>query len=169
MTGTQQGTPTAPPTVVRLEAGSGQAGAALLAALHADAFADPAVSGPAWNEGDFAALLATPGTFALVAGGDAPAGFVLVRVAADEAEILTLGVASAARRRGTALVLLAAAVVAVRASGAVRLFLEVAETNAAARALYRRAGFAEAGRRRGYFILAGRPVDAVVMALDPSA
>lgn len=160
---------TGDPAIARLDAAAGPAGAALLAALHADAFVDPAVSGPAWGTADFTALLAMPGTFALVAGGDAPVGFVLVRIAADEAEILTLGTATAARRHGVARALVAGAAAAARASGAVRLFLEVAETNGPARALYAAAGFTVVGRRRNYFMLAGRPVDAVVMALGTTA
>src|SRR4051794_2499243 len=64
--------------------------AAPLAALHSACFAT------AWNAAAITALLATPGTFAFH-GDD---GFVLARTAGDEAEILTLAVAPAARGRG---------------------------------------------------------------------
>jgi ribosomal-protein-alanine N-acetyltransferase len=76
---------------------------------------------------------------------------ILIRVAADEAEILTLAVAPEARRTGLGRALLDAACEAARAAGAVRLFLEVSATNQAARALYDAAGFQQIGRRRRYY------------------
>ncbi|WP_308446376.1 ribosomal protein S18-alanine N-acetyltransferase [Elioraea sp.] len=135
-----------------------RAGAPLLAALHACAFpADP------WDADAFAALLAMPGAFALIAAEDAtPAGFVLARIAADEAEIVTLGVVPRARRRGHGTRLAAAAAAEAQARGAGRLFLEVAAGNAAARRLYGRLGFREVGQRRGYY---PDGADALVLAL----
>jgi ribosomal-protein-alanine N-acetyltransferase len=128
-----------------------------LAALHAEAFDAP------WNAAAFATLLDQPG----VAAAETEDGFILIRTAAGEAEILTLAVLPRARRRGVGAGLLAQGVVCAIAGGAERLFLEVAEDNVAARALYARAGFTEAGRRRGYY---GRPrgpaADALVLALD---
>lgn len=127
--------------------------AAALAALHAAAFESP------WSAGELAALLAAPGVFALAEPGE---GFVLARVAADEAEILTLAVAPAARRRGLGRRLTEAAAELAAAQGAASLFLEVAEDNAAGRGLYAAAGFVEAGRRPGYY---ARPGTAAVDAL----
>ncbi len=123
---------------------AGPAEAAALAALHASAFAPPA----AWSAPAIAGLLTTPGVAALL---DAAGGFLMLRTAADEAEILTLAVAPAARRRGVGAGLLAAAQALAAARGAQRMLLEVAEANTAARALYRAAGFHEAGRRRAYY------------------
>lgn len=144
---------------------AGPAHAALLAALHQAAFADPGISGPPWDEAAFASLLATPGSFAFVAQTAAgPAGLVLARRAADEAEILTIGILPARRQNGLGRRLLEAAAEAARAAGADRLFLEVAENNLPARALYLAAGFREAGRRRGYYRLAGGAVDALLLA-----
>lgn len=143
---------------------AGPAAAALLAGLHRAAFpADP------WSEPAMARLLAMPGAFALIAtreGG--PAGFVLARVAADEAEIVTLGVVPAHRRRGIGRRLLAATAGEAAQRGAARLFLEAAETNLAARRLYAADGFREAGRRRCYY---PDGTDAVVLArpLSPSS
>ncbi len=74
---------------------------------------------------------------------------VLVRVAADEAEILTIGVT--ARRQGIGTALMAAALGAARTQGASAMFLEVASDNAAARGLYQRLGFAPAGQRKAYY------------------
>ena len=76
---------------------------------------------------------------------------LLARVAADDAEVLTLAVRPGARRQGIATGLLLAAAAEAHACGATALFLEVATTNAAAQALYRRAGLVEVGRRRRYY------------------
>jgi ribosomal-protein-alanine N-acetyltransferase len=97
----------------------------------------------------------------------APDGLAMIRVVADEAEVLTIAVRPAARGRGLGAVLLADAIAAARETGAARAFLEVADGNAAARALYHGAGFAEAGRRRGYYRAAdGGREDALILALD---
>ncbi|MCZ8149629.1 MAG: GNAT family N-acetyltransferase [Roseomonas sp.] len=115
-----------------------------LAALHAAAF-EPAER---WDVAAIATLLAMPGVFGLHIPG---AGFVLARVAADEAEILTLAVIPPARRRGHAGALLAGAMAGALLRGAGTMFLEVSDHNGAARGLYAQAGFAEAGRRRRYY------------------
>jgi ribosomal-protein-alanine N-acetyltransferase len=130
--------------------------AAGLAALHAAAF-PPAER---WGAEAIALMLDLPGAFGLHCPG---AGFVLARVAADEAEILTLAVAPAARRQGHGGALLAAAMAQAAARGAAAMFLEVAEANGPARALYAAAGFAEAGRRRAYYPDGG---DALVLRRD---
>ena len=97
-------------------------------------------------------------------GGLAPAGFALYRAAAGEAELLTISVMPEARRSGIGAGLLAACEDGARASGAARLFLEVAAGNLAARALYGRAGYRECGRRKGYYQRPdGSRDDAVVM------
>jgi ribosomal-protein-alanine N-acetyltransferase len=80
-----------------------------------------------------------------------PQGFVIVRSAGDEAEILTLAVDPSHRRQGLARTLLIAAVTALRTAGAKRLFLEVDEANVAARDLYRSLGAVAVGRRPRYY------------------
>lgn len=133
----------------------GPEAAELLAALHAQSFAAP------WPATEFAALLGQPGVTALATGD----GFILLRSVADEAEILTLAVRPVSRGVGRGRGLVEAGAAASKAAGAQRLFLEVAEDNAAARALYVRAGFVEAGRRRAYYSRAsGPPVDALILA-----
>lgn len=128
-----------------------------LARLHAQAFSAP------WSASEFADLLAQLGVLAMVE----PEGFILIRVVLDEAEILTLAVAPSARRHGLGHRLVEAAAVAAAQAGATRLFLEVAEDNVAARALYDRAGFAQIGRRKAYYAAAdGSRTDAVVMSRD---
>ncbi len=131
--------------------------AARLADLHAGAFSAP------WDAAAFEVLLSQSGVFAI----EAPEGFILIRAVADEAEILTLAVAPAARRRGVGARLVREGADAAAAQGAARLFLEVADDNAAALALYARAGFAEAGRRPGYYTRPdGGRRDALILALN---
>ena len=115
-----------------------------MAAIHAAAFPP----GERWGGDAFALQLALPGVFGVV---DDRGGVLLARVAADEAEILTLAVHPDARRHGIAAGLLAEAASVARAAGAASLFLEVSEANLAARALYDGAGFAMVGRRRRYY------------------
>ena len=116
----------------------------VLARLHATSFAD------AWSAEWIAKLLAVPGSFVFLADGES-GGFVLVRAAGGEAEILTLAVAPAARRRGIGTILISAACRRAQEMGAGAMFLEVGRTNEPAKALYTRLGFREVGRRRGYY------------------
>lgn len=137
----------------------------LAASLHGEAFIR--LGERAWTRQELAELLASHGVkgFALADGDDA-VGFALMRVAADEAELLTLAVHPAHWRRGAGRVLLDAVIGASRAFGARTLFLEVGADNAAARALYDHAGFEVVGRRQGYYRrAAGAPADAIVMRL----
>ncbi|MGG5810841.1 GNAT family N-acetyltransferase [Falsiroseomonas sp. CW058] len=120
------------------------ADAPALAALHALAF-PPAER---WGAEAIGLMLGMPGAFGLHLPG---LGFVLARVAADEAEILTLAVAPSARRQGHGAALLAGAMAGAAARGAAAMFLEVSDRNTPARALYAAAGFATAGRRRRYY------------------
>lgn len=132
----------------------------LLALIHAEAFVDP------WSGAEIGTLMAGLGAFPLLARlDDAPAGFILCRVAADEAEVLTLATRPAMRRRGVASSLLDAARLVCGAEAKV-LFLEVAEDNPAALALYRSKGFREVGRRSAYYRRAGGPVAALILRLE---
>jgi [ribosomal protein S18]-alanine N-acetyltransferase len=95
-----------------------------------------------------------------------PAGFALMRVAADEAEVIAIGVRPAQQRRGVGRVLLEEIVARAARAGAARLFLEVAEDNAPARALYAAAGFAQVGRRPNYYRRKEISVPALVLRFD---
>ncbi len=128
-----------------------------LAALHGRCFVTPRP----WDAAEFTDFLADPLCFLLVEGD---AGFLLGRVAAGEAELLTIAVAPEARGRGLGRKLLARFIYQARLRAAESAFLEVAEDNAAARHLYRIAGFGESGRRKGYYYAPdGRRTDAMVM------
>ena len=132
-----------------------------LAAVHAAAFDE------AWSEAAIGALLAAPGVLAFAGGAPGrPAGFILCRMAGDEAEILTLATRPRLRRRGVGATLLTAAIEAVSARGARGLFLEVAADNLAARALYAKAGFVVVGARAGYYRRGKGAVDAMVLRRD---
>ena len=78
-------------------------------------------------------------------------GFLVMRSAADETEILNLAVEPQDRRRGVAGALLGAALEVSRAGGALRAFLEVRESNVGAIAFYQRHGFTLEGRRARYY------------------
>ncbi|TNC73020.1 GNAT family N-acetyltransferase [Rubellimicrobium roseum] len=128
-----------------------------LARLHAAAFD----SDRPWSAAEFASLLGLPGTVLL---GDDRA-FLLGRVTLDEAEVLTVATDPAHRRRGLAAALLARFEAEARTRGAERAFLEVAEDNAPARALYANRGYAQVGRRPGYYPRNGAvPAAALVLS-----
>lgn len=124
-----------------------------------------------WTDGEFTSLLEQDTVFGFVAretgrGGDAPAGFVLARLAVDEAEILTIAVARTHRRRGLGWKLMDAVLRELHRQRTAVLFLEVDETNAAAIALYRRFGFSEVGKRPNYYQSASGASGALVMRRD---
>jgi [ribosomal protein S18]-alanine N-acetyltransferase len=137
----------------------------MIAELHARSFAR------GWSADECAALLADRHVLGLVAlarsfFGTRPVGFALVREAAGEAEILSIGVVPDARGRGAGWALLAAAVDRLRLRGISDLFLEVDESNLPALALYRAFGFRERGRRQSYYRSGeGAPAAALVLHL----
>jgi ribosomal-protein-alanine N-acetyltransferase len=132
-----------------------------MAAAHAQAFA------ASWREDEFEDLLEGEGIYGFLAEDDEPLGVILCRIAADEVEVLTIGVTPAARRRGVAQALLTAALGVARQRQVAEAFLEVAVDNDDAIALYERLGFRQAGKRLHYYDRgdAGR-MDALVMRLD---
>ena len=117
----------------------------------------------AWTRGAYLTELADVRNRYYVAAraGGALVGWAGVLLLDDAAEILTVGVVPAARRRGIARQLVAALVTEARSRGAREAFLEVRVDNEAARQLYAAEGFAELAVRRGYYD--GGRVDAVVM------
>lgn len=131
-----------------------------MAALHAAAFAGAAP--PPWSAGEIAGALLGAGAFAVTRHG---AGFAVLRAVAGEGELLTLAVAPGCRRSGHGAGLLAEGEARLLGAGARRAVLEVATGNAPARALYAAAGWAEAGRRPGYYRAPdGTRQDALILA-----
>ena len=135
--------------------------AAAMASAHAQAFDKP------WDESDFEGVLEAEGVFGFLAEAEDPAGVVICRKVATEAEILTVGVAPWARRRGVGRALMVAAIGVARATGVSEMFLEVDVDNLGAVSLYESLGFARTGRRADYYDRGeGRRADALVMRLD---
>jgi [ribosomal protein S18]-alanine N-acetyltransferase len=100
-----------------------------------------------WTAAEFRGLTDSPHVLAL---GDTRA-FILTRIIADEAEVLTIATHPDHRRKGLARSLLAQFHAAARARGATTAFLDVAADNAPAIALYLGAGYAQVGQRRAYY------------------
>ena len=118
------------------------------ARLHAEGFAHP------WSPEEIAALIAsssTVGAAALDPVNGRLRGFILSRLAADEAEILTVVVEPASQGSGVGRALLSENLRQAANAGAKAMFLEVATDNAAALALYERFGFVKVGERAGYY------------------
>ncbi len=136
--------------------------AADIAGLHAGLF------DPAWDAAAVSKLMEHPGSTTLIARTGFPkvsVGFVMAQIAADEAEILSLGVEPSWQRIGLGKRLVDSIARALATAGARRLYLEVAADNAAAIALYAKSGFAETGRRKGYYPRPGKPAaDALVFS-----
>jgi ribosomal-protein-alanine N-acetyltransferase len=138
------------------------ADAAAVSAIHRMVFDQP------WEADGLQCLLELPVVRAYIAeAGPAQelAGFIVGQLAADEAEILSVGVAPIWQRSGVATLLLRDFAASVSYSGAKRMFLEVAADNAPALALYFQQGFHCVGRRKSYYERRGQPfADALVLA-----
>lgn len=123
-----------------------------------------------WGQGEFESMLAERNTLAdRLMQGRSPIGFIISRLAADEAEILSVAVASAQRGRGYSRSLLHQHLGHLAGRGIHRVFLEVEENNEPAVRLYQRAGFRTVGRREQYYRDAtGAKFNALVMQRDLS-
>jgi ribosomal-protein-alanine N-acetyltransferase len=123
-----------------------------------------------WGEGEFEAMLTERNTLVhRLRIGRKLIGFAVSRMAADEAEILSIAVAASHRGRGLSNKLLLTHLGHLAGRGVRTVFLEVEENNQPARRLYQRAGFAIAGRRERYYREAnGQQLNAVLMRRDLS-
>jgi ribosomal-protein-alanine N-acetyltransferase len=147
-----------PPPIIRLlKPDRAQA----CARLHAEGFAH------SWSSEEIAALISsssTVGAAALDPVNGRLHGFILSRLAGDEAEILTIAVQTAFQGKGVGRALLSENLRQASNAGARAMFLEVAKDNAPALALYDRFGFFKVGERSGYYRRAdGTRASAVVM------
>ena len=105
-----------------------------------------------WGEDEILRLLLENSVVAHRAhNGRTLIGFILSRIAAGEAEVLTVAITPAWRGRALARPLLDLHLRRLAGLGVRAVFLEVDEHNAPACALYRKAGFAEVGRRKAYY------------------
>lgn len=134
------------------------------ASIHGAGFAHP------WAQTEFEALISSPnvvGTAALNPANGRLRGFALSRLAADEAEILTIAVDPALRKGGIGHDLLRAHLGQAATAGARKVFLEVDSDNAAALALYAHFQFTKVGERQGYYRRSdGKAATALVMRSD---
>ncbi len=123
-----------------------------------------------WGEGEFESMLTERNTLVhRLRIGRKTVGFAVSRMAADEAEILSIAVAESHRGRGLSRDLLLTHLGHLAGRGVRTVFLEVEENNQPARRLYGGAGFAVAGRRERYYREAnGEQLNAVLMRRDLS-
>jgi ribosomal-protein-alanine N-acetyltransferase len=123
-----------------------------------------------WGEGEFESMLSERNTLVhRLRIGRKTVGFAVSRMAADEAEILSIAVADSHRGRGLSRALLLTHLGHLAGRGVRKVFLEVEENNHPARRLYGGAGFAVAGRRERYYREAnGEQLNAVLMRRDLS-
>lgn len=111
-----------------------------------------AMGARSWGAASVAATFSADGARILIAEASGElVGFLIWRMLADAGEILSVGVAPALRGAGLGASLLRASLAAMKADGAPAAVLEVDAGNAAAIALYRRAGFGEVGARARYY------------------
>ena len=105
-----------------------------------------------WSEKSVAEELSNPLALWLVAlDGDRPVGYVGSQTVLDETDMMNLAVADGYRRQGIGEMLVAELVSRLKDRGSRCLTLEVRASNAPARSLYEKLGFAEIGRRPGYY------------------
>ena len=116
------------------------------ASLHAASFAR------GWTELEMSRLITDPNVEAnALVSQQRLAGFILSRIADDEAEVLTIAVDPAWRKQGLGRQLLGNHLARLAGRRVTALFLEVEDENKAARALYARSGFAQVGERQAYY------------------
>ena len=120
-----------------------------------------------WTRGNFADAL-NSGYLCCVdeTEGGGIRGYAILMPAADEAELLNIGVAAAQQRKGLGRAMLSEVLNVARVKQLHRVFLEVRTSNIAAIALYRSVGFSEIGMRHGYYRNANGSEDALVMACE---
>jgi ribosomal-protein-alanine N-acetyltransferase len=123
-----------------------------------------------WGETEFEQMLGERNTIVdRLRQGRAVIGFAMSRMAADEAEILSIALAPTHRGRGLSRELFLTHLGHLAGRGIRTVFLEVEENNQPARRLYERAGFVVAGRRERYYKEAGgQELNALVMRRDLS-
>ncbi|WP_284179232.1 GNAT family N-acetyltransferase [Rhabdaerophilum sp. SD176] len=120
-----------------------------MAAIHAEGFAI------GWSREEFEQMILDRAIADVLVSqapfGHVVTGFAISRVAADEAELLSIALDPEVRGLSLSSALLDRHMGHAAQAGARTMFLEVAENNGPALALYRQAGFVEVGRRKGYY------------------
>jgi len=116
-----------------------------------------------WTAGNFADALKSGSVCRVYEEGENILGYVVLLPAVDEIELLNISIAADYQRRGVGRSLIRASMNMALGMNMRRMLLEVRPSNAAARGLYRDAGFTEIGLRRGYYLADNGREDAIVM------
>jgi ribosomal-protein-alanine N-acetyltransferase len=116
-----------------------------------------------WTRGNFSDALVSAYICKVAELDGEPLGYAVLMQGVDDAELLDIGIAREHQRRGLGRVVLEAMLALARELGKLRVVLEVRASNAAAIGLYRDAGFAGIGLRRGYYPAENGREDAILM------
>ncbi len=116
-----------------------------------------------WTAGNFVDSLASRYSAWICLEQGVMAGYAVMMMVLDEAHLLNISVAAERQRCGLGSELIEFLFATAKRAGAVKMLLEVRPSNVSGQALYRRYGFAEIGRRRGYYPAHGGREDAIVM------
>lgn len=121
-----------------------------------------------WTLRNFSDAHASGNTLTVLTVDGVTSGIAAVMHVLDESELLEIAVQPAMQGRGYGKALLAQAIALARRNGAVRMFLEVRESNARARKMYTSFGFEETGRRKNYYPTENGREDAILMTTQLS-
>lgn len=121
-----------------------------------------------WTLRNFSDAHASGNTLTVLTVDGVTSGIAAVMHVLDESELLEIAVQPAMQGRGYGKALLAQAIELARRNGAVRMFLEVRESNARARKMYTSFGFEETGRRKNYYPTENGREDAILMTAQLS-
>lgn len=121
-----------------------------------------------WTLRNFSDAHASGNTLTVLTVDGVTTGIAAVMHVLDESELLEIAVQPAMQGRGYGKALLAQAIALARRNGAVRMFLEVRESNARARKMYTSFGFEETGRRKNYYPTENGREDAILMTAQLS-
>lgn len=119
-----------------------------------------------WSRGNFTDAMASGYCCRVEEVAGRLVSYAVLMPVMDEAELLNIGVAASAQRKGLGRAMLAEQMAWARMHGMQRIFLEVRVSNLPAIALYRKLGFTEIGMRRGYYLSASGKEDALIMASE---
>lgn len=121
-----------------------------------------------WTLRNFSDAHASGNTLTVLTVDGVTSGIAAVMHVLDESELLEIAVQPAMQGRGYGKALLAQAIALACRNGAVRMFLEVRESNARARKMYTSFGFEETGRRKNYYPTENGREDAILMTAQLS-
>jgi ribosomal-protein-alanine N-acetyltransferase len=119
-----------------------------------------------WTLGNFSDALRSKYLCKVFEKNNEMLGYAVLMLAVDEAELLDISIGLGYQRKGLGRALLEQMLALALHSGMRRMVLEVRESNEAAIALYRSAGFEQIGRRRDYYPAEHGREDAILMGRE---